>query len=357
MTRPDVAVVGAGPAGASLAYFLALRGFRVTVYEALPRPGLKACGWLVPEPVSRLLRIPPDLVIAEVRGYRVYLDGELLGEGYGRLLGYIVDKPGLLRWLLEQSELRAPAPVRLGARGALPEAREAVVVATGFHWWWPRRAGDHILAVQAVYEVGGAEEGVVEIWFDRNLVGYYWVFPLGRGRAKVGVGGYAGYGELRARLEAFASRLGAKRIGPLEGAPIYVGGVDLGALRGPVPRIGEAAGFVYPISGEGIRPSIASARALADRITSGVDPLARLRGVVAWIAAQRVLLQAVRRGTPEFRASVLRSLSVEDSIGLAMGEMSLARLLSLAARLAQRGVASVLREMVSAARSAARLTA
>jgi NADH-quinone oxidoreductase subunit F len=56
-----VAIVGAGPAGLSCAYFLARLGYRPTVFEAQPRPG----GMLVqaiPE-----YRLPREVVAREIR--------------------------------------------------------------------------------------------------------------------------------------------------------------------------------------------------------------------------------------------------------------------------------------------------
>ncbi len=35
----NIAIVGAGPAGLSAAYFLAIKGYRVTIFESLPKPG------------------------------------------------------------------------------------------------------------------------------------------------------------------------------------------------------------------------------------------------------------------------------------------------------------------------------
>lgn len=55
-----VAIIGAGPAGLSAAYYLAIKGYKVTVFEALPVAG----GWLtvgIPE-----YRLPKDIINAEI---------------------------------------------------------------------------------------------------------------------------------------------------------------------------------------------------------------------------------------------------------------------------------------------------
>ncbi len=59
--RRQVAIVGAGPAGLSCAYFLARLGYRPTVYEAEPRPG----GMLVQ--AIPAYRLPREVVAREVR--------------------------------------------------------------------------------------------------------------------------------------------------------------------------------------------------------------------------------------------------------------------------------------------------
>jgi len=58
--KDKVAIVGAGPAGLTAAYFLAIEGYPVTIFDNMPEPG----GWLIygiPE-----FRLPRDIMTAEI---------------------------------------------------------------------------------------------------------------------------------------------------------------------------------------------------------------------------------------------------------------------------------------------------
>lgn len=347
--KPDFIVVGAGPAGAAFAYYASSSGYRVEVYEG-SEPGSKPCGWAVPVQIEKYVKVPGDTVLTEIRGFRVYLDGKLVHEHYGSLWGYIIDKRLFITRLLEGStlykryvDISNPYSPRIGSSRL--EARERVVLAPGLVGL-PRAARETIMAVQQIFRTRDVvEEDVVEIWFDRELVGYYWVFPRSGGVVDIGVGGYEDVDSLRRRLTHFSKKRlgdGAEPLTPVKGARINMSGVDESMLRRSVPVIGEAAGFVYPLTGEGIRPSVASAYALFTGIIRGHDPAGEARGVIRWIAVQHRILEKVKSASPESRARIITSLPTDAFTSLGLGELSVSTLLRLLPKL-PRGIASILK--------------
>ncbi|MET1127932.1 MAG: NAD(P)/FAD-dependent oxidoreductase [Thermoproteota archaeon] len=327
-----ITIVGAGPSGAALAYFLAQEGFDVTVYDGAP-PGFKACGWAVPKEVERYLKISDEHVLTKIKRFRVYLDGELAKEGYESTWGYIIDKPSFLKSLLEQSDFRRMfVTLAKVFEESRPEKEEIqTVIATGSYTPPPYRAQrDYITAVQKILKVKErVDTDTVEFWFDSNMVGYYWVFPRDERVVDVGVGGYEPPQRLLTRLETF-TRLrfpDHEAKSHAKGAPINVGGAEPDALMQNPPVIGEAAGFVFPLTGEGIRPSIATAFALKERIVRGADPRKEVAEVAWWINTQRRILNVVRRSSPESRARLLQSIPLDLFVKLGLGTLRARELL------------------------------
>ncbi len=114
-----VAVVGAGPAGLTAAYYLAIEGYDVDVFEALPVAG----GWLavgIPE-----YRLPKDVLKAEIKvieelGVKIHLNTAI-----GKDIPFEKLRQGLRRRLhrLRDGPLQQARRARRGAPGGRPRGR------------------------------------------------------------------------------------------------------------------------------------------------------------------------------------------------------------------------------------------
>ena len=315
MTRADVVVVGAGPAGAAAAILLAERGHAVTLLDkaAFPRP--KICGeYLSPEAARVLDRLgvlkAVDAAGAQpLHGMRITApDGTVLDGTYptgGRWRGYRDHALALPREVFDR--------VLVERARALPvDVRERQRV-TGL-----LREGDRVVGVQAEDEDGarvdvaarlvvGADGRASVVARALGLVRPHRLRRLALIQYVSGVDGLGDRGEIfvdppdysilnpvapglvnlslvvplahatpfRGRLEAF---LGA-RIKHLRHLPARVAGMRAeGPLRvmGPLayrvaePRVGgvllagDAAGFYDPFTGEGLFTALRSAELLAE---------------------------------------------------------------------------------------------
>lgn len=333
--RTDFVVVGAGPAGAAAAARLSRMGYSVTVFEANDKPAVKPCGLGIPLVDDLPVNIPRDTVITEINGARLYVDGSLAVEIRGWLKGYIVDKSRMLEAIIVESgsELvtRAYYNLRLNtvkAGGSVLDMgkwRGKILLAGG----WPYYAGEKIAAVQVVGRVKDFEPDILEIFFDTRLVGYYWIFPLDGERAEIGVGGYADVHTLLKMLDKFVKesrRVVRVESGP-KGAKIAVGGLNLRRL-GPAYLVGEAAGFVMPLTGEGIRPSMISGAVTAEALAEGKDPLKAQAStrIARAIRIQRRILEYMKSKSVEERRRILKSIPAEVHAEVSLGTLNIARI-------------------------------
>ncbi|AEM39555.1 FAD-dependent pyridine nucleotide-disulfide oxidoreductase [Pyrolobus fumarii 1A] len=327
-TRFDYLVVGAGPGGAWFAREAVDRGLRVAVVEAV-KPGFKVCGGAIPALFEKQVgKVPSESIISEVRGFRVYLDGEMLWEEHGSLWGYLLDKRIFLENVLEGVDVYTGRVFNFESRSVkgLDIHWERLVVAAGP--LAPNYKGDRIYAVQGIYR-GDFDEGVIEIHFDSRLVGYYWVFPTSRREARIGVGGYGEPREFLEMLAKFVKKLGVEEIEHPKGSYINIGGVERVEENGVV-YVGEAAGFVYPVTGEGIRPSAMSAKLILRMLEGDESARRELETLKKSINAQRKILDFVKAASPEARARFMKKMGGGLAMRVALGELgAMERLLSL----------------------------
>jgi len=342
----EVIIVGAGPAGAALAYLLAGQGLGVQLLDRAAFPRDKTCGdclspravaslgrlglldavladgWkvrnvLVIAPSGHALRAPipagrgnPDFALVLPR---LRLDGLLLRRAVAAGADFL---PGHHVTGLTWSGGRV-----VGVKVGEADLRaRLVVLATGAAMGLLRRAGllagDPPLAQAArTYCEGMAGlSDALEIHLNADLLpGYGWVFPISPDAANVGAGycGQAGGRLPRALLEDFlsgpalAGRMsGARRPAPARGYPLRL---DFETARPALPGlalVGEACGLVSPLTGEGIEYALESAACAAELF----GPALR-RGEASGVAAREYSRALRGRFLPAFRSALrVRSL-------------------------------------------------
>ena len=319
--RFDVLVVGAGPAGASAAYWLASRGHRVVMVEKKRFPREKTCGdGLTPRAVRQLHDMGLADRLSEFQrfeglrsiGHGITLElawpehPDFPSYGYGvrrreldDLVAQQAVKAGATLWPateavepLYENGLVSGAIVRDKDAGTLrPVRARYVIVADGANSRFGRALGT---ARNRTYPLGMAIRGYFtsplhdDPWIEshldirdrdgNHLPGYGWIFPVGDGTVNVGVGllsTFKGWKNVNTSrlMDAFCATAPARwgispetATGPPTGGRLPTGG-SVGPKVGPTYLVvGDAAGSVNPFNGEGISLAYETGRLAADAV-------------------------------------------------------------------------------------------
>ncbi len=296
MTTYDVIVVGAGPAGAAAAYWLGDAGCRVAVLEKEELPRYKPCGGGVPRPV--LDRFPFDFStiierwIRRVR-FRFRDSREVVTELPDRSVAMVMrDRFDLHILSHAQAEVRDEASVTALvqdesgvavtiASGETLRARY-LIGADGAHSRVSRLVGlrrDRQMGVAIEAEVP-VDDNLLEAYMDTALFvfgtpskGYLWIFPKAE-HLSVGIGTFRDrVSNMKHILRRETARLGIRIDGVrMRGHPLPVHLQREPLHRGRVLLIGDAAGLIDPLLGEGIRHAVDSAQLAAKSLLNDSPP-------------------------------------------------------------------------------------
>jgi geranylgeranyl reductase family protein len=299
VSRYDVAVVGAGPSGSTTAYHLAKAGARVLLLDRAEFPREKPCGGGVT--ARAFERAPVDLtpvveqVIDRVRfSYRL---GQSFDYGYAQPLVYMTQRHRMDAYLLEQAvsagaDFRGGSivrnveiekdGVRVAANGDIYEAG-AIVGADGANGIVARYAGlkpvtNPPVALEANFPYDGDDaprpwNQMLALELGSMPGGYGWSFPKAD-HFNVGCGGWHSQGgKLRSHLTALRKHYGLQTAPMINIRGHHLPTRDEGApiVRGRGLLVGDAAGLVDPMSGEGIFSAFVSGHLAAARLLRFLD--------------------------------------------------------------------------------------
>jgi geranylgeranyl reductase family protein len=307
--RFDVAVVGAGPAGSTTAYRLARAHARVLLIDKVPFPRDKPCGGGLTTRAVRQLPVSIQPVVEdEITRVRCRLRfGRTMERRSEHVLCRMTQRRRLDAYLVEQAA-EAGATFRDGVRAEIASDRrlrvdgklvevDALVGADGANGITAQALGLGGDIVNGVALEGNlpyerlpddAWRGMLVLELATLPGGYGWIFPKGD-HVNVGVGGWGSEGpRLREHLRTLCAKygFGADELTNVRGHRLPMRRSRTRFAQGRALLVGDAAGVLDPVSGDGIYEALVTGELAArhilddrleryaDAVHDRLDPLA-----------------------------------------------------------------------------------
>ncbi len=274
----DVAIVGAGPAGSSLAYELASSGYNVAVFEEKSAPGLNVCcTGIISTECFNSLGLDKGMILTEVNSARFFSpSGRCLRLHTEKVQAYVINRRLLDQTLATKAQSRGvkyffSSPVidivpghdgiqaeTLSPGGGAIFSARAVVLANGFRPRLSLKVGlgevrSFLVGAQAEVEATNVDE--LEVYFGRGMGpgSFAWLVPISTTKAYVGL---LATSQAKMHLQRFLLTSFCRGRIVNQDVPIEQKAIPIGSMTriygDRILAIGDAAGQVKPTTGGGI---------------------------------------------------------------------------------------------------------
>jgi len=319
----DAIVLGSGPSGATAAMYLKkIYGKNVVLVDKAKFPRDKICGDAQGRKAANIMKelgihddytkleghVVYGITLSSPNGALVELDVEDRknpAPGYvhkrivfDRYLHESAKKMGVTMKMLNATDLiieneTVCGIVGLNEKGEKEEIRAKITLAAdGASSMVARKFGlsdnpkeDFIVAVRAYYTgVTGMTDRIEIHMVESLLPGYFWIFPLPNGEANVGLG------MIVKDMEEKKINLRESMVKEIEKNPLFAGRFKNAKLEGEIKGwslpiasyhrkcygngfmlLGDAAGLIDPLSGEGVGTAMISAKHAAKAASDAID--------------------------------------------------------------------------------------
>lgn len=312
-THFDVAVIGAGPAGSAAAFYLARQGFKVALLDKSSFPRDKTCGdGLTP----RALNILDDmgLLLSLMRvGYQVNSVEITAPNGHVAVMpiprepqfppfSLVIPRKILDAIVLEHALANGahfmgdthvqriePDGQGVSIRGeqrahSVTVQAKMAVIATGASTKLLIKMGflsapPHMIVAARTYfeNVEGLRDRFSMSFQNVPLPGYGWVFPVSEESANIGIGfsTHEGQFSVQTALRSFFPMIQqlrhARQIEPIRSYPIRTDFAGAPTFGEHMLLVGEAAGLVNPLTGDGIDYALESGKIAAETLAAAFN--------------------------------------------------------------------------------------
>jgi len=308
----DIAVIGAGPAGAAFALYYKMESEnKVYIYERDPYYR-KPCGEVI---IASLLNeseiIPP--ILNEIKNFDVRVKREtVFQKEFSRPIWYVIDKA---KWIINMRNKAEKEGAKIIYSNAFPKEltkkHDIIIDARGP---FSPNSLPKITITRAIVESNEHNDDSVILDFDPEKMGMLWIFPSGKNKLNIGLA----YASIRNPLDLLKKTLEelnlSKKIFRIDTTIITVSKPDF-TINEKTYRIGEAAGLVHPLSGEGIRPSFLHGKCLGIELAKEKSATnsyrkcqKKLSSIISQIKLQYLLYNVMNTLPENKRTTIMRRL-------------------------------------------------